>query len=223
MNWASEIMHPLTVGYSSQCLQTNGMWTDWPQWHKSSKGIKNISPFLLSFLPCSFTVVCLNSFSSLREKMYHFHIQRKKLENRKKAILAWSVTVIGNAGEIIQSLSRVRLSSTPWTAAHQASLSITNFQTLLKLMSTESVMPYEYKIPDRCISTMCSTTGKNSSCKVSVDWPPLRRYLEKESNKTISLFLDAANSIFYRCYLVIDHELSYKFGNESSYVTIFLC
>ena len=34
----------------------------------------------------------------------------------------------------------------PWTAAHQASLSITNFQTLLKLMSTESVMPSNHLI-----------------------------------------------------------------------------
>ena len=41
----------------------------------------------------------------------------------------------------VQSLSRVRLFVTPWTAALQASLSITNSRRLLKLMSTESVMP----------------------------------------------------------------------------------
>ena len=41
----------------------------------------------------------------------------------------------------VQSLSQVRLFATPWTAAHQASLSITNSWSLLKLMSTESVMP----------------------------------------------------------------------------------
>ena len=40
-----------------------------------------------------------------------------------------------------QSLIRVRLPATPWTAAHQASLSIANSQSLLKLMSVESVMP----------------------------------------------------------------------------------
>ena len=38
-------------------------------------------------------------------------------------------------------LSRVQLSVTLWTAACQASLSFTIFQNLLKLMSTESVMP----------------------------------------------------------------------------------
>ena len=41
----------------------------------------------------------------------------------------------------VQSLSPVRLFATPWTAARQASLSITNSWSLLKLMSIESVMP----------------------------------------------------------------------------------
>ena len=40
----------------------------------------------------------------------------------------------------VQSLSHVQLFATPWTAAHQASLSITNSQSLLKPMSIESVM-----------------------------------------------------------------------------------
>ena len=40
-----------------------------------------------------------------------------------------------------QSLSHVQLFATPWNAAHQASLSITLSQSLLKLMSIESVMP----------------------------------------------------------------------------------
>ena len=41
----------------------------------------------------------------------------------------------------VQSLSHVQLFATPWTAARQASLSITSSQSLLKLMSIESVMP----------------------------------------------------------------------------------
>ena len=40
----------------------------------------------------------------------------------------------------VQSLSRVRLFVTPWTAARQASLSITSYQSSLKLTSIESVM-----------------------------------------------------------------------------------
>ena len=45
------------------------------------------------------------------------------------------------------SLSHVWLSVTPWTAVRQASLSITNFQSMLKLMSIESVMPSNHLIP----------------------------------------------------------------------------
>ena len=44
------------------------------------------------------------------------------------------------ASKLVQSLSRVRLFATPWTAAHQASLSITNSHSLLKLMSIKSLM-----------------------------------------------------------------------------------
>ena len=46
----------------------------------------------------------------------------------------------------VQSLSRVRLFAIPWTAARQASLSITNSQSLPKLMSIKSVMPSNHLI-----------------------------------------------------------------------------
>ena len=46
----------------------------------------------------------------------------------------------------VQSLSHVQLFATPWTAAHQASLSITNSQSLPKLMSIKSVMPSNHLI-----------------------------------------------------------------------------
>ena len=46
----------------------------------------------------------------------------------------------------VQLLSRVQLFATPWTTAHQASLSITNSQSLPKLTSIESVMPSNYLI-----------------------------------------------------------------------------
>ena len=45
-----------------------------------------------------------------------------------------------------QLLSRVRLFATPWIAGHQASLSITNSLSSLRLMSIESVMPSSYLI-----------------------------------------------------------------------------
>ena len=46
----------------------------------------------------------------------------------------------------VQSLSHVQLFATPWTATHQASLSITNSQSLLRLMSIETVMPFNHLI-----------------------------------------------------------------------------
>ena len=46
----------------------------------------------------------------------------------------------------VQLLSPLRLFATPWTAAHQASLSITNSQSLLKLMSIQLVMPSNHFI-----------------------------------------------------------------------------
>ena len=46
----------------------------------------------------------------------------------------------------VQSLSHVQLFATSWAAAHQASLSITNSRSFLKLMSIESVMPSSHLI-----------------------------------------------------------------------------
>ena len=47
---------------------------------------------------------------------------------------------------VVQSLSGVWFFTTPWTAAHQASQYVIIFQSLLKLMSTESVMPSNHLI-----------------------------------------------------------------------------
>ena len=55
-------------------------------------------------------------------------------------------TVIITLFSSVQLFSHVQLFATPWTAACQASLSITNSQSLLKLMSIESVMPSNHII-----------------------------------------------------------------------------
>ena len=57
----------------------------------------------------------------------------------------FSVRIINNLSSV-HSLSRVRLFATPWTVARQASLSITNSQSLRKLMSIASVMPSNHLI-----------------------------------------------------------------------------
>ena len=60
---------------------------------------------------------------------------------------AWdSISVTVNPFSSVQSLSRVWLFATPWIAAHQASLSITNTQRSLKLMSIESMMSSSHLI-----------------------------------------------------------------------------
>ena len=53
---------------------------------------------------------------------------------------------MNNQFSSVQSLSRVQLFATPWIAAHQASLSITNSRSSLRLTSIESVMPSSHLI-----------------------------------------------------------------------------
>ena len=54
----------------------------------------------------------------------------------------------------VQSLSHVQLFATPWTAAHEASLSITNSQSLLKLMSITLVMASNHLVLFSFISSL---------------------------------------------------------------------
>ena len=63
-------------------------------------------------------------------------------KNRKGGIPVISAHSLSS----VQLLSHVRLFANPWTAARQASLSITNSQSLLKLMPIESVMPSSHHI-----------------------------------------------------------------------------
>ena len=64
-----------------------------------------------------------------------------------ESIQYWKFSTLKcNSHQSVQSLSRVQLFETPWAAARQASLSITNSQSLLRLMSIESVMPSNHLI-----------------------------------------------------------------------------
>ena len=101
-----------------------------------------------------------------------------------------------NSINSVQSLGRVWLFATPWTAACQASLSITNSQSLLKLMSIELVMPSSHLIlcssllllpsvfprirvfsKESVLHIRCQSTGVSSSASVLLiniqDWFPL--------------------------------------------------
>ena len=67
----------------------------------------------------------------------------------------------------VQSLSHVWLFATPWTTAHQASLSITNSQSLLKHMSIESVMPSNYLILCRLLLLCLHSFPTSGSFQIS--------------------------------------------------------
>ena len=80
----------------------------------------------------------------------------------------------------VQSLSHVRLFATPWTAAHQASLSITNSQSFLKLMSIESVMPSNHFILCRPLLLMPSIFPSfrvfSNESVLCIRWPKYRSF-----------------------------------------------
>ena len=67
----------------------------------------------------------------------------------------------------VQSLTRVRLFATPGIAAHQASLSITNSQSSLKLMSIESVMPSSHLILCRPLLLLPQSFPASESFSIS--------------------------------------------------------
>ena len=75
----------------------------------------------------------------------------------------------------LSSLSLVQILVTPWTAARQASLSITNSQSLLKLMSIESVMPSNHLILCRSFlllpSIFPSIRVFSSELVLHIRWP----------------------------------------------------
>ena len=75
-----------------------------------------------------------------KEKMEYTWIYWQTLPQTVRLLETQSV------GSSVQSLSRVRLFATPWTAARQASLSITNSWSPPKPMSFESVMPSNHLI-----------------------------------------------------------------------------
>ena len=93
--------------------------------------------------------------------MRHYKVSRIFLKTREKISLVHSIYIFISLVCIlrisffyvykdqfssVQSLSRAWLFVTPWIAAHQASLSITNTRSSLRLMSIESVMPSSHLI-----------------------------------------------------------------------------
>ena len=83
----------------------------------------------------------LENENSIR-KTWSFYVEIVKFFIKHSFINFYNLINILKKNLSVQSLGRVQLLATPWTATRQASLSITNFfRSLLKLMSIESVMP----------------------------------------------------------------------------------
>ena len=89
--------------------------------------------------------------------------------------------------QLVQSLSHVQLFVTPWTAACQASLSITNSRSLLKLMSIESVMPSNQLILCRPLllppSIFPSIRVFSNESVLSITWPMYWSFSTGPSNE----------------------------------------
>ena len=97
----------------------------------------------------------------------------------------------------VQSLSCVQLFATPWTAAPQACLSITNSQSLMKLMSIESVMPFNHIILCRPLllpsSVIPSISVLSKESVLLIRWPKYWSFsisLSNEYSGLISFQID---------------------------------
>ena len=85
----------------------------------------------------------MQSYEKVYEEIYFVHVDKKQF----KRLLLFFCCSVAQSGPALCD---------PWTAALQASLSITNSQSLLKLMSIESVMPSNHLTPCRPLLLLLS-------------------------------------------------------------------
>ena len=97
----------------------------------------------------------------------------------------------------VQSLSSIQLHATPWPTARQAFLSITNSQSLLKLLSTELVMPTNHLIICRPLlllpSIFASIRVFSNESVLRIRWPKYRSF-----SSSISLSNEYSGLISFR-------------------------
>ena len=112
-------------------------------------------------------------------------------------ILQFSSSLLSVQFSSVQSLSRVQLFATPWTAACQASPSITNYQSLIKLMSIESMMPSNHLIlchPLLLLPSICpSIRVFSNELVLHIRWPKYWSF-----SFSISPFSDYSRLISFR-------------------------
>ena len=122
----------------------------------------------------------------------------------------------------VQSLSHVRLFVTPWTAAGQASLSITNSWSLLKLMSIELMMPSDHLIFCHPLlflpSTFPSIRVFSNESVLLIRWP---KYWSFSFN--ISPSNEYSGLISFRIYWFDIFAVQGSFQHHSSKTSILWC
>ena len=114
---------------------------------------------------------------------------------------------------VVQSLSCVQLFAIPWTAAHQASLSFTNSQSLHKLMSTELVMPSNHfilSLPLLLPSISLSIRVFSSESALHIRWPKYWsfRFSISPSNEYLGLISFRIDSFNLHAVSVLQHHSS---------------
>ena len=125
----------------------------------------------------------------------------------------------------VQSLSHVQLFVTPWTAAHQASLSITNFWSLPKLMSIESMVPSNHSIlgwPLLLPSIFPSIRLFSNESALRIRWPKYWNFgfsisPSNEHSGLISFRMDWLD------FLAVQETLKNLLQNHSSKASILQC
>ena len=130
--------------------------------------------------------------------------------------------LIGYASIVVQTLSCVRLFGTPWTTAFQASLSITNSQSLLKLRSIESVMPSNHPILCHPFSSCLQSFPASGSFPKSQFFPWRPKYWS--FSFSISLSNEYSGLIPFRIdwfdLLAVQRTLKSPFQHHSSKASI---
>ena len=113
-----------------------------PRWGRSPVG-RYDNPLQYPCLESPMNRACIYQSCSSNLPHYSLPLGNHKFIFYIKRSLLWTQVQFSS----VQLLSCVQLFVTPWTAAHQAYLSITNYWSLLKLMFIESVMPSNHLIP----------------------------------------------------------------------------
>ena len=122
----------------------------------------------------------------------------------------------------VQLLSRVQLFVTPWTATYQASSSITNSWSLLKLMSIALVMPSKHLIPSPPAFNLSQDQVFSNESILPIRWPNYWSFSfsispSNEYSGLISLRIDWLDL------LAVQATLKSLFQHHSSKASIFQC